>query len=241
VSEGTISVDRILKMLNIADNNIVIEEKGVYSIEKFIVARRLMYWQVYLHKTVLAAETMLENTILRAADMLKNGYSIPGSPVLLYFLKNHIPKEDFIENSDLITKFMTLDDFDVFSSIKLWQDVDDPVLSFLSRSLTDRRLFRIVMRPEPFSDEMIAEVKEQVMKAFNLPPEATKYMVTSSEVFNSAYNPRSPQIRILRKSGKIEEITSLSQQLKAELLSTDSLKHFLCFPKAIPVAKEVLY
>jgi HD superfamily phosphohydrolase len=241
VSEGTISVERILKMLNIADNNIVIEEKGVYSIEKFIVARRLMYWQVYLHKTVLAAETMLENTILRAADMLKNGYSIPGSPVLLYFLKNHIPKEDFIENSDLITKFMTLDDFDVFSSIKLWQDVDDPVLSFLSRSLTDRRLFRIVMRPEPFSDEMIAEVKEQVMKAFNLPPEATKYMVTSSEVFNSAYNPRSPQIRILRKSGKIEEITSLSQQLKAELLSTDSLKHFLCFPKAIPVAKEVLY
>lgn len=241
VSEGTISVERILKMLNIVDDNIVIEEKGVYSIEKFIVARRLMYWQVYLHKTVLAAETMLANTILRARDLVRKGLTLEGSPTLLYFLKNNFTHDDFLNNPEVIKNFMILDDFDVFSSIKLWQNSSDKVLAFLSSSLTNRRLFRIIMRPQSFSKDVLREVHDKVMDYYKIDNEATKYLVTSSEVFNSAYNPKSPQIRILRKSGEIEEITSISQQLKAELLSTDSLKHFVCFPKVIQVAKEELY
>lgn len=241
VSEGTISVERILKMLNIVDNNIVVEEKGVYSVEKFIVARRLMYWQVYLHKTVLAAETMLSNTIARARDLIQAGHSLEGSPTLLYFLKHNFNEDDFANNPEVIKNFMRLDDFDVFSSIKLWQDSSDSVLSFLCTSLTDRKLFRIIMRPQSFNQEVLNEVHEKVMAHYKIDKEATKYLVTSSEVLNSAYNPKSPQIRILRKSNEIEEITSISQQLKAELLSTDSLKHFICFPKVIQVSKEELY
>ncbi len=241
VSEGIISVERILKMLNIANGNIVVEEKGIYSIENFILSRRLMYWQVYLHKTVLAAETMLANTIARARYLINEGFPLPGSPDLIFFLKNTFIKDDFINNPEVIKRFMSLDDFDVFSSIKLWQQHDDIVLSFLCRSLTDRRLFRIIMRPQSFSEEVLMEVNEKVMRHFNIDAGATKYLVTSSEVFNSAYNPMSPQIRIQRKSGEIEEITSLSEQLKAELLSTDSRKQFLCFPKVIQVSKEVLY
>ncbi|HPE87071.1 MAG: HD domain-containing protein [Bacteroidales bacterium] len=238
VSEGIISVERILKMLNIVDENIVVEEKGVYSIEKFIVARRLMYWQVYLHKTVLAAETMLANTIRRARHLIRNGVALPGSPLLLNFLKNEYVLSDFQNNLQIMHRFMEMDDFDVFSSIKLWQNHPDKVLSFLSSSLTNRRLFRIVMQAENFSQERIEEIRNQVCNEMAITPEESNYLITSSEVFNSAYNPKSPQIRILKKTGEIEEITSLSLQLKAELLSTSSLKHFLCFPKSITLPND---
>ncbi len=241
VSEGAISVERILKMLNIVDSNIVVEEKGIYSIEKFIVARRLMYWQVYLHKTVLAAETMLANTIRYARHLIQQGKNLEGSPALLFFLSHNISDQEFKSDNRIMEKFMTLDDFDVFASIKLWQNSDDKVLRFLSQSLTNRRLFRIIMQNDIFEPETIEEIKEKVKYQLKIDEQATKYLVTSSEVFNRAYNPRSPHIKILRKDGNIEAITSISAQLKAELLAIDSLKHFLCYPKGITITKAQVF
>ncbi len=242
VSEGTISVERILKMLNVTQGNLVIEEKGIYSIEKFIVARRLMYWQVYLHKTVLAAETMLANIIRRARELIKRGHQLDGSPLLLHFLTHSFTKEEFQNDPQTLALFMQMDDVDIFASIKLWQHNNDKILSYLSTSLVNRRLFRTLMKSTPFEHHTLEEINERVKKTFHIEEaEATKYLVTSSEVFNSAYNPRSPKIRILEKDGTIEEITSLSEQMKVELLHTSMLKHYLCFPKNITMEKETFY
>lgn len=238
VSEGVISVERIIKMLNIVDDNIVVEEKGIYSIEKFIVARRLMYWQVYLHKTVLAAETMLTNTIRRARFLMSQNVSLPCSPVLQLFLSHSYTQEDFDNQPELLEQFMTLDDIDVFSAIKQWQQSHDTVLQLLSSSLTDRKLFRIIMRPEPFSQKTIDYITEKTMQEFNISKEESQFLITNSEVINNAFSPKSPQIRIIRKSGVVCNITDISEHLNQEMHIMGTVKHFLCFPKSIQTPKD---
>ena len=238
VSEGVISVERIIKMLNIVDDNIVVEEKGIYSIEKFIVARRLMYWQVYLHKTVLAAETMLINTIKRARFLMSQHVSLPCSPVFQLFLTHSYTQENFDNQPELLEQFMTLDDVDVFAAIKQWQSSHDTVLQLLSSSLTNRKLFRIIMRPEPFSPETIDYITAQTMQEYNTSREEAQFLITASEVVNNAFSPKSPQIRIIRKSGVVCNITDISEHLNQEMHTIGTVKHFLCFPKSVEIPKD---
>ena len=238
VSEGVISVDRIIKMLNIADDNIVVEEKGIYSIENFIVARRLMYWQVYLHKTVLAAETMLTNTIKRARFLIAKENALPCSPVMQLFLTHSYTQENFDSQPELLEQFMTLDDFDIFFAIKQWQNSQDTVLQMLSSSLTNRKLFRVIMRPEPFSQEIIDYITKQTMEAFTISKEEAQFLITNSEVVNNAFSPKNPQIRIIRKSGVVCNITDISERINQEMHTIGTVKYFLCFPKLIQTPKD---
>lgn len=230
VSEGKIGSDRIIEMLNVVDGNLVLEEKGVYSIEKFIVARRLMYWQVYLHKTVVAAEFMLIHVLRRAKILVQNGGTVFASPALLYFLENNIGFDDFKSKPDVLERFAQLDDFDIMGAIKVWQTHDDKVLSELSRRIIDRRLFKIKVAKEPFSETAIQEIREKVSEKLGISLEDTRYFVYNDILTNSAYNDSKQHINLLMKSGEITEVSQASDNLNISALAEPVEKYFVCYP-----------
>ena len=229
VSEGVIGTERIIKMLNIVNNELVVEAKGIYSIEKFIVARRLMYWQVYLHKTVISAEYMLVKILQRAKFLNEKGLDLFATPALKFFLENSIIKSNF--NNDVLNKFAKLDDFDILTSIKVWADCKDEILSFLCKSVINRKLYKIEIQNTPFDNKHINTIKEKAIKLFNADKNEIDYYVISSNTKNNAYDLDSDKINILYKNGEILDIANASDQLNLTALAKTVSKHFVCYPK----------
>lgn len=230
VSEGVIGSDRIIEMLEVHDGNLVLEEKGIYSIEKFITARRLMYWQVYLHKTVVSAENLLINTLKRAKHLAVEGKELFASPALSYFLKNNITRKDFETNPTILDTFALLDDYDIMGAIKVWQSSDDKILSDLSRRLINRKLFKIKVAKEPFAAEEIVKKKQEVSEKLGITIDETRYYVHSSRLVNNAYNQEKQTINLLMKNGKIVDLTEASDNLNISALTKPVEKFFICYP-----------
>jgi len=231
VSEGVINSDRLLNMLTVADDELVVEAKGIYSVEKFIVARRLMYWQVYLHKTVLAAEQMLVHTLRRAKYLAENGHQLFATPSLAAFLKNRYGMEDFRQSDALLGMFARLDDSDISASFKVWTDDSDSVLSFLSSSLVNRQLFRIEISKNPFDPLYVDSIRTEVCRELKLHTDDVPYFLYEGEIANNAYNPSVDRINILHRDGRMSDITQDSAQLNVSVLSETVTNYFLCYPK----------
>ena len=233
VAEGNIGSERIIKMLNVHNKQLVVEEKGIYSIEKFIVARRLMYWQVYLHKTVLSAEYLLVHILKRAKHLADRGQSLWASPSLSVFLNNHFGKRDFLEDSKLLDTFARLDDYDILSAIKVWQDHEDKVLAKLCKMLITRKLFRIELQGEPFSQDRKDEVLRKIQDTWKLSAEDASYFFVSDSINNNAYSSAAESIRILFKSGEIKDAAEASDHFNLSALSKAVEKHFICYPREL--------
>jgi len=231
VAEGVINTDRIIKMLTVVDDQLVVEGKGIYSIEKFIISRRLMYWQVYLHKTVVAAEYMLVNILKRAKEMASEDIPLFGSPVLHLFLYSNITIEHFLEDRKWIEDFAKLDDYDILSAIKVWTAHRDPILSYLCKSLIDRHLYKVEIQNEPFDPEYVASLKEKTAAQFRLREEEIGYFLVEGTVTNNAYNPEHDRIRIQFRNNELVDVSEASDQLNISVLSTPVSKYLLCYPK----------
>lgn len=229
VSEGVVSNQRIIKMLDIVNDELVIVEKGIYSIEKFIVARRLMYWQVYLHKTVIGAEFMLVKVLERAKELARKGIELFSSPALNFFLYNEVTKEDF-KRKDVIDHFAALDDFDILGAIKVWVNHEDKVLSKLSEMIINRKLLKVSVAKVPFSNEEISSQLISFSLKSGLTIEEASYFVFSDHMENNAYNPASDRINILYKNGEVVDITEASDNLNIQALTQTVRKYYLCYP-----------
>jgi len=231
VSEGVISTDRILKMLTVVDDELAVELKGIYSIEKFIVARRLMYWQVYYHKTVLAVEYMQISILNRARTLASEGKELPASESLMFFLSQQIGEEHFISSPDILSTFASLDDFDIHCAIKQWASYPDPILSSLCDSLLNRNLFRVVITSTPLSEDRINEIKNRINKKLNLVGDDYSYFTGQGEISNSAYDPNNDRITIVDKTGQRWDISGLSEQLNIAIYNKTVSKFFTYYPK----------
>lgn len=231
VSEGTVNYERLLNMIQVVNDEPAIEYKGIYSVEKFITARRMMYWQVYLHKTVLAAEYMVIYLLKRAKWLALNGEKLFATPALRFFLENDVTMNDFTATDDVLERFAKLDDFDLYTSLKVWMDHPDKVLSFLSNALVNRHLFRIELQNEAFENHKIQDVSQATMKKYKLSESELQYFVFSDETSNYTYHPGTDNINILLKDGRLKDITEVSDQLNIHLLSKPTTKYFLCYPK----------
>ncbi len=231
VSEGIIGSDRIIEMMNVKDGNLVLEEKAVYSIEKFLVARRLMYWQVYLHKTVVSAEFMLIHTLKRAKTLIQEGKELFGSPALLFFMKNDISCNDFETRPEILDAFAQLDDYDILGAVKVWQHSDDKVLSELSKRIVNRDLFKIEISKSPFTQERIEQIKKQVTEKLGLQTNEVEYFVHTDILTNNAYNEAKENINLMMKSGEIIDVSKASDNLNISALSKPVEKYFLSYPK----------
>ena len=231
VTEGNIGTERIINMLDVVNDQLVIEEKGIYSIEKFLIARRFMYWQVYLHKTVISAENTLIKILKRAKQLIKNGENIFSSSALKIFLKNNYTVNNFKENDDILESFSKLDDHDIYSCIKEWDNHDDFILSSLSNRILNRDPLKIKTQNEKFSEKVIIELKQTVSEKYNISIEDTNYLVFTDKVSNNAYQYHKTHINILMKNGEIKDITDASDQFNIDALSKTVNKYFLCYPK----------
>jgi hypothetical protein len=217
-------------MIDIVDGNLVLEEKGIYSIEKFIVARRVMYWQVYMHKTVVAAEFMLIHILRRAKELFQSGEELFGSPALQFFMKQNISAIDFKKDPNVLEQFSRLDDFDILGAIKVWQYHDDKVLSELSKRLINRDLFKIKVSKEPFDKQIIGSVRAGVKSYLNLSETQVDRFVYSDTLKNNAYNEDKQNINLLMKTGEIMDLSKASDNLNISALSTPVEKYFLSYP-----------
>tara|TARA_B100000780_G_scaffold97015_1_gene67655 strand:- start:1264 stop:2505 length:1242 start_codon:yes stop_codon:yes gene_type:complete len=229
VTEGKVGSERIIKMLSVSNDQLVVEEKGIYSVEKFIVARRLMYWQVYLHRTVLSAEYMLTLVLRRAKFLAQSGIEVFATPALLRFLKNDFDKASFASTPNIVDSFCELDDSDVFSAMKAWRHHTDRVLSSLSARLLDRKLFRIELRPHPFTTEEVHEKISLIAKKWSLTLDEASYFVSNQSIENKAYTQNG--ILIQYKDGSLRDFAESNDHLSLELLTKPVKKSFLCYPK----------
>ncbi|NVK09715.1 MAG: HD domain-containing protein [Tenacibaculum sp.] len=230
VAEGNISSDRLIAMMNVVDNELVIEQKGIYSVEKFVIARRLMYWQVYLHKTGLVAENLLVSILKRAKELATKGVELPSSRALKYFLYNPINKENF--SNKTLEIFSELDDYDVLSAIKEWKNHEDFILSTLATKIIDRSLLKIEIQEKPFTEEYIEKRRKKLRKLVDLNEKELEYFVFSNEIKHQAYNTKKP-IKIYTKKGKLKDIAKASDQLNLKALTKPVVKYYLCYPKKI--------
>jgi HD superfamily phosphohydrolase len=235
VSEGIISTDRIIAMLNVKNDVLAVEEKGIYSVEKFIVARRLMYWQVYYHKTTVAAEQLLVMILKRAKELTKKGIKLFATPALDFFLNREFKINDFAKDNLVLKTFAKLDDYDIQASVKVWEECEDKILSTLCLNFNSRNLYKVKIQNKAFSTETINKIKKLVQQKFKITLDETSYFVIADTISNNAYNPTSDKINILFKDGKLEDITKASDQLNLQVLSTKVEKHFLCFPREIEI------
>jgi HD superfamily phosphohydrolase len=229
VAEGNINSERLIAMLNVVNDELVLEEKGIYSAEKFIVGRRLMYWQVYLHKTGVVAEKMLVNLLKRANDLALKGEELPSSKAFKFFLENQISENNF--DNETLKTFARLDDYDVLSGIKDWISHDDFVLSTLSKMIINRQLLKIELSNEPISQDYFEEIFTLKQKEMNLSTEELAYFVFTDSVQNQAYDSSKSKINIYFKNGMIQDITEASDQLNIQALTKPVVKYFICYPK----------
>lgn len=229
VSEGNIGSARIIKMLNVFNDGLVVEEKGIYSIENFLMARRLMYWQVYLHKTAVAAEKMLIQALSRAKELANNGVDLFASPALHYFLYNNVDSNLFRENPEVLRNFVRLDDNDVWSALKVWSDHPDKVLSRLSYCMVNRELFKIEISDKPFDNTIIEEKIRLFANRYRISEDEATYFVSSDKISSNIYNEEDDSINILYKNGKIKDIAVASDMLNIQLLSKKISKYYCCY------------
>jgi hypothetical protein len=229
VVEGQVGSERILKMLDVVDDQLVVEEKGIYSIEKFIVARRFMYWQVYLHKTVLSAEFMLVNALRRAQELARSGVELHCSPALRHFLYHKVTLSDLEGDSAALGYYAALDDFDIAAALKVWQQHEDRVLSMLASHLVNRRLFKIEIQRESFSPNRVNSEIDRVAAKYGFSKEEAAYFVIHSSVDNRAYNSQYDVIRILMKDGSVRDAAEVSDHLNIAALSSVVEKHFVAY------------
>jgi uncharacterized protein len=236
VIEGAVGSDRIIRMLNVVDDTLVIEEKGIYSLEKFLIARRLMYWQVYMHKTVLSSETLLVKILKRAKELADKGADLYCTPSLKFFLYNKLGRRDLtVEGSFtpgiISAHFTKLDDTDILVSSKYWSDSSDKILSDLSGRLLRRNLFAIELQNEPFSEKRVSQLRSLAGNLMKIDPELGDYYVFTSSISNMAYAPDAPDIKILLKNGNIADISTVSNMFDHRFISEKITKYFLCYPK----------
>lgn len=230
VSEGVIGSDRIIAMLDVVDNQLVVEQKGVYSIEKFLVARRLMYWQVYMHKTVVSSEVMLTYLLQRAKYLVQSGKDVFASPPFKMFLERDLGLVDFENDENLLNQFALLDDFDIMGAVKVWQFNDDKVLSLLAKQLINRKLFKIEISTVAFTDERIQYEIDLVKNHFKLDKDEAKYFVHTDVLRNNAYNEQRENINLLMKDGSVKDVSQAADNLNIHALSEPVEKYFLCYP-----------
>lgn len=227
VIEGAIGYDRILKMLTVYEGQLMIEEKAIYTVEKFLVSRRLMYWQVYLHKTVVAAEKMLVKIIERANELMANGIELQtASPNLNFFLKEHQPDGNFIRH---LEKFAQLDDTDVMCTIKNWCGHFDTVLGRLCKGLVDRRLLKIKFQSEPFDPLLVTALRNDIVQRLKISAEEASYFVFTGEAVNTTYNPLDEHIKILYKDETVSDISKVDNALIHQQVSAPVKKYYLCY------------
>ena len=233
VSEGIIGASRIIKMLNLHNDKLVVEAKGIYSIEKFLVARRLMYWQVYLHKTSVAAEKMLINILKRAKEIASQGVELFGSPALKYFLYNNISRNDFIQTAETLDHFAMLDDADVLCAIKVWSEqCKDTVLAVLCSQFANRKLFKVEsLTGKQQGDELREKYLKKYQEHFGISAYEAAYFIGEEVVSTDTYSPEDESISILYKDGTIKDIADASDMLNIQVLTKTVEKHFLCYCK----------
>jgi HD superfamily phosphohydrolase len=232
VQEGTIGVDRIISMLHVDDDRLVVEEKGIYSIENFLNARRLMYWQVYLHKTTVSAERMIVNIVERAKALYQAGENIQGSKALLFFLTESRTIEQFKNNKEALSYFGSLDDNDIWGAIKLWQHHPDKVLSILSKNLLTRNLFQIQLGSNPIDKKVLATVRVNISREMNILKSEASYLISHGVVSNEAYT-EGERINIRMKDGSVVDIAQASDLPNITALSKIVKKNYLCWPKNV--------
>lgn len=233
VSEGTVGVNRILKMLEIRNGHIVVEEKAIYSIENFLNARRLMYWQVYLHKTTVSAEKMIIQIIKRAKDLRRPDVYQYASPALRPFMEQDITFEDFQNDPKVLRAFGTLDDYDIWGAIKSWSAHEDVVLSSLSNMLLERRLFKVVLSNQPPDEETLEKLKKKIKAQYQVDEEGAEYFLIYGAMSNAGYLSGGPNINILMKSGEIIDVAKASDLPNIKAMSKIVRKYYLCFPKDV--------
>jgi HD superfamily phosphohydrolase len=233
VSEGKIGFERILKMLNVVDNEIVVEEKAIYSIENFLSSRRLMYWQVYLHKTTVSAETLLIKLIKRAKKLALMEELETRNNALKIFLLNNFSLKDFTSNKEILKAFLSLDDSDIWGSIKIWQYHEDAVLSKLCRMLIERDLFKIKFYNKPISKDSRDRIIERIKDRFGLNKEDASYFIKDGKLSNAAYELTNSKINVLMKNGNIVDIASAADLPNIKAMSKIVKKYYLCFPKSV--------
>ena len=231
VTEGNIGSARIIKMLDVRNDKLVVESKGIYSIENFLTSRRLMYWQVYLHKTAVAAEKTLINTLLRAKELAQNGADLFASPSLSYFLRHDATEEDFRENPEILNLFLNLDDNDIWSALKVWSIHPDLVLSLLSKALINRRLFKIEISRRPHEKHKIYQHVKMLMKHFKISEHEANYLVSSNIITTDMYNEYDDSIDILYRDESIRDISEASDMLNIDLLSKKVEKYYFAYYK----------
>jgi hypothetical protein len=236
VIEGSVGSDRIIRMLNVVDDSLVVDEKGIYSLEKFLIARRLMYWQVYMHKTVLSSESLLVNILKRAKEITTKGNDLFTTPALRFFLYNDIGHSDLTVEGKftpgmIASNFTRLDDSDILVCAKYWADHSDRVLSDLSGRLLRRDLFAIELQNEPFAMKRVNDLISIARKLMDIDPGLTEYYVYTNSISNLAYTPDAPVVKILLKNGKTADISTVSDMFDHQFLSERITKYFLCYPK----------
>jgi HD superfamily phosphohydrolase len=233
VTEGSVNSERLLTMLNVKDDQLVVDSKGIYSVEKFLVARRLMYWQVYMHKTVLSAEFMLVNILKRAKYLANQGVELTGTQALKHFLNADYTWNDFEENPAILKKFLELDDFDVMSGIKDWANHNDLILSDLSSRIINRNLLKIRLQETPFEEELAEKMAEGIRNQYGFTHGEEHYMLIVDKVKNHAYNNKKGHINLLYKDGHTSDISTAADQMTINALSEPVERHFICFPREL--------
>ena len=231
VTEGNIGSARIIKMLNVVDDALVVESNGIYSIENYLTSRRLMYWQVYLHKTTVGCENILINALHRAKALAAKGTELFASPALRYFLYNDVDANSFQSDAKALDNYIELDDNDIWSALKVWQHHDDKILSLLASNIVNRRLFKVEVREEEPTEEEIQALKASLSATYGIEEADCQYLMGVNKVQKDMYNPFDDHISILYKDGTLKDITVASEILNIELLSKKICKYYLCYQR----------
>ncbi len=231
VTEGNIGSARIIKMLNVIDDSLVVEQKGIYSLENYLTTRRLMYWQVYLHRTCVAYEKVLVNMLNRAKWLIRNGQQVFASPALLYFLENDIDAEWFNTHPEALAYYGELDDSDIWSAMKAWKHHQDKILSTLAIDMLDRHIFKVEVLEEEPTAERIDELKRAIAQKMDIAYEDAHYMMSLNTIQKDMYNVDDDKIQILYKNGEIKDISEASELLNVQLLSKKIRKYYLCYQR----------
>ncbi len=239
VSEGTIGADRIIKMLDVVNDQIVVEEKGIYSIENFLSARRLMYWQVYLHKATVSSEKMLIMLIKRAKYLNSQGASLFATPALQVFLEQDVHLEDIAANPEILKAFASLDDYDIWAAVKVWANHPDRILASLSAMILERRLFRVILSNQKFNKEAIEDLKVRISENYNIRQNELKYFLACGSMSNAAYVAGGQHINILTKKGRVVDVAQASDLPNIKAMSKIVKKYYICWPKQIGMEKAL--
>ncbi len=231
VTEGNIGSARIIKMLNVVDDSLVVEQKGIYSLENYLTTRRLMYWQVYLHRTCVAYEKVLVNMLTRAKDLIRQGQDVFASPALHYFLQHDVDAAWFAERPEALANYEELDDSDIWSAMKAWKHHDDKILATLACDMLDRNIFKVEVHEEPIPQERIAELQASIANHLSIPLEDAHYLMSVNTISKDMYNVDDDSIAILYKDGTIKDISEASELLNVQLLSKKIRKYYLCYQR----------